>query len=214
MSESFERVPPAQPPEETPAGESAALEKLEDRELMRRAMHGERTPYAVLFQRHAARIWRMGYLILHSGDSADDVVQDTFERGLSNIHTYLGQGDPGVWFSSIALNVCRHYLRARHRQAELTETSQLEQGRRPLRPRTQGVVTNAIRRESSRKLMLALGYLTEPQREVFVLHYINGLPYEDVGKILGIRPGAARGLAHRARAVLRDKLALENQKES
>ena len=67
-------------------------------------------------------------------------------------------------------------------------------------------MTSAIRREEDRLLTVALGYLTEGQREVFVLHYVDGLPYEDLGKILNLRPGAARALAHRAKATLQKKL--------
>jgi DNA-directed RNA polymerase specialized sigma24 family protein len=39
-----------------------------------------------------------------------------------------------------------------------------------------------------------------------VLHYQDGLPYEEIGKILGMRAGGARALAHRAKATLREKL--------
>ena len=43
--------------------------------LMHQASSGEMTPYAVLFRRHADRIWRMAYMILHSTSMAEDVVQ-------------------------------------------------------------------------------------------------------------------------------------------
>ena len=57
-----------------------------------------------------------------------------------------------------------------------------------------------------RLLAIAMGYLTESQREVFLLHYDQNLSYEDIGQILDMRPGAARALAHRAKANLRRRL--------
>lgn len=206
------RVSPVAPRAERPSPASAPRRDKPPREeesdalLMERAKAGDTTPFALLFKRHADRIWRMAYMILHSSAAAEDVVQETFTRGLSHIDSYRGEAEPRAWFSSIALNLCRHYLRDKNKEAELADSAKLERGARVRRPRTRGVLSSAIRRESHRLLAVALGYLTQAQREVFVLHYVDELPYEDVGRILEIRPGAARALAHRAKAVLQKRL--------
>ena len=44
-------------------------------------------------------------------------------------------------------------------------------------------------------------------REVFILHYLEGLPYTAIAEILGVTPGAARLRAKRAREALRANLA-------
>src|SRR6185295_18922917 len=183
-----------------------AGEDQSDVALMHHASSGEMTPYAVLFRRHADRIWRMAYMILHSTSMAEDVVQETFTQGLSHIRSYRGEAEPRTWFSSIALNLCRHILRDRKKEAQLAGTEKLDQGVRPHQPRARGALTSAIRREGNRMLTVALGYLTEAQREVFVLHYIDDLPYDDVARILNIRAGAARALAHRAKLMLQKRL--------
>jgi RNA polymerase sigma-70 factor (ECF subfamily) len=177
-----------------------------DAQLIDLAKTGDMSAYAEFFNRHADRIRRMAYLILHNPSSADDVVQETFTRGLVHLATYRGDTEPRSWFSSIALNLCRHAIRDKGKEAELTDTEKLEGGVRIARPRTRGVMSSAIRREGNRELKLAMGYLTEAQREVVVLHYVDDLPYEEVGRILEIRPGAARALAHRAKAVLHKRL--------
>lgn len=185
---------------------SPQVEGESDVALMHMASSGEMTPYAVLFRRHADRIWRMSYMILHSSSMAEDVVQETFTQGLSHIRSYRGEAEPRTWFSSIALNLCRHILRDRKKEAQLAGTEKLDQGVRPHQPRARGALTSAIRREGNRMLTVALGYLTEAQREVFVLHYIDDLPYDDVARILNIRAGAARALAHRAKLMLQKRL--------
>lgn len=177
-----------------------------DAELMERSIQGDRASYGALFARHADRIWRMAYLLLHHAEAADDIAQETFTRGLEHIRSYRGEAPPRAWFSSISINLCRHYLRDEHQEPNLANAEALEHGRRLSRPRTRGVLTNMIRRERNRKLALALGYLTWPQREVFVLHYVDEMPYEEIAQLLGITPGAARALAHRAKGVLREKL--------
>jgi RNA polymerase sigma-70 factor (ECF subfamily) len=202
-------VPPApeiQLPIETPPGAAAAYAAVGDMELMERAKSGETAAFGPLFQRHADQIWRMAYMILHSSTAAEDVVQETFTRGLTHMASYRGEAEPRAWFSSIALNLCRHYLRDKNKEAELVDSVKLERGGRIRRPRTRGVLSSAVRRETNRMLAVALGFLTQAQREVFVLHYVEELPYEDVSQILEIRPGAARALAHRAKAALQKKL--------
>lgn len=179
---------------------------LVDLDLMRKAGEGDMGAYALLFKRHADRIGRLAYLILHSTSAAEDVVQDTFTRGLAHLQSYRAEAGPRAWLSSIALNLCRHMLRDRKNEAELAGTDKLEHGVRIRRPRSGGVLTSAIRREENHLLTVALGFLTEAQREVFVLHYVDGLPYEDLSGILGIRAGAARALAHRAKEVLQKRL--------
>jgi RNA polymerase sigma-70 factor (ECF subfamily) len=177
-----------------------------DEALMQKAREGDRQAYAELFSRHAERIRRTAYLIVHSTSTADDVVQETFTKGLSHLDTYRGESPPQAWFCAIAVNECRHFLRDGRRGAELAGAEKLDEGRRIARPRTRGVVTHAVHKEDIRLLTLAMGYLTEAQREVFVLHYQDNLPYEEIGQILDMRPGAARALAHRAKETLREKL--------
>jgi RNA polymerase sigma-70 factor (ECF subfamily) len=176
---------------------------------MSRAMAGDSRAYGELFEKYRERISRMAYAIVHDASAAEDVVQETFLKGLDRIATYRAEAAPRAWFSSIALNVCRHRLREGKREAERAGERQLDGGRRLWRPRTRGAATKVVQQENNRLLAVALGFLTEAQREVFVLHYDQGLAYEEIAQIVGIRPGAARALAHRAKAALRDKLGSE-----
>jgi RNA polymerase sigma-70 factor (ECF subfamily) len=198
----------SQDPQEKPPRRPAAIssEDLEDMDLIAKAGKGDMGAYALLFKRHSDRIRRMAYLILHNAAAADDVVQDTFTRGLAHLQSYRGDAEPRAWLSSIALNLCRHILRDRKNEAELAGTDKLEHGVRVRRPRSGGVLTRAMRKEENHLLTVALGYLTDAQREVFVLHYVDGLQYEELAGILGIRAGAGRALAHRAKEILQKRL--------
>ncbi len=159
-----------------------------------------------LVDEYGDRLRRICYLLLHSSPAAEDVVQETFAQALARADQFRGDGEIASWLMSIALNLCRRALRDEQRHAELAEPRKLEGGRR-LRFSPRGILTSLVRRETARNLAIALGYLTDAQREAFVLHYVEELPYEEIGRLVNATPGAARALAFRAREVLRGKLA-------
>jgi hypothetical protein len=76
-------------------------------------------------------------------------------------------------------------------------------------PRSRAVVSKLAQKEHGRLIAIALGAPTEPRREVFALRYEEGLSYEKIGQILGLKTGAARALAHRAKAALRKEFGLQ-----
>jgi RNA polymerase sigma-70 factor (ECF subfamily) len=185
------------------------MNETTDEDLARAAALGNLAAFETLLKRHSGPLLLFCRHLLQDAAAAEDVVQETFLKGLDRIATYRAEAAPRAWFSSIALNVCRHRLREGKREAERAGERQLDGGRRLWRPRTRGAATKVVQQENNRLLAVALGFLTEAQREVFVLHYDQGLAYEEIAQIVGIRPGAARALAHRAKAALRDKLGSE-----
>jgi len=179
--------------------------QADDRTLMQRARGGEQEAFAELFHRNADRIRRVAYLMLHDDSAADDAVQETFTRALERIGDYRGEAEPATWFTSIGLNHCRQALRRLREHAVNAPHEALDRGRR-LSPAARGVFTSVVRREHKQKLAIGLGYLTEAQREVFVLHYVEGIPYEEICTILDIGLNAALSLGYRARGVLASKM--------
>jgi RNA polymerase sigma-70 factor (ECF subfamily) len=63
-----------------------------------------------------------------------------------------------------------------------------------------------MRGELHDRLWLAVGQLPLDYREALVLHYIDGLDYNEISEVTGATPGALRVRALRARALLRTSL--------
>jgi RNA polymerase sigma factor (sigma-70 family) len=161
-----------------------------------------RGEYEELFAAQREKLRRMAYLFLHEEAAVEDAVQETFTRGLAKLHTFRAESRFDVWVYSIALNVCRQA----YRRARLDEKLTDPRGRGASRRSIRGPLTSLMRREQASRMAVALGYLTDLQREAFVLHYVEELPYESIAPMLGVSVVGARGLAHRARRVLRSKL--------
>ena len=161
-----------------------------------------RDQYEELFAAQREKLRRMAYLFLHEESAVEDAVQETFTRGLAHLHTFRAESRFDVWVYSIALNVCRQAYRKARIEQKLADPRGKIAGRRVGR----GPLTSLLRREQASRLAIALGFLTDLQREAFVLHYVEDLPYEAIAPMLGVSVVAARGLAHRAKGVLRTKL--------
>lgn len=153
--------------------------------------------YEKVFEEQKDKLRRMAYFFLHEDAAIDDALQETFIRGLASLHTFRRESRFDVWLYSIALNVCRQMYR-RARREESVASRDARAGRGP--------VTSLVRREDASRLALALGHLTDLQKEVFILHYVEELPYEELAPMLGISVVGARGLALRAKEKLRSKL--------
>ena len=88
--------------------------------LLEEARKGDKEAYGKLFERYAERIRRMAILILPPQFSTEDVVQETFIRGMTRLESYRGEGDLCSWLVTIAINICRHQFRSPTRKMELS----------------------------------------------------------------------------------------------
>ncbi|HEC35577.1 MAG TPA: sigma-70 family RNA polymerase sigma factor, partial [Anaerolineae bacterium] len=59
------------------------------------------------------------------------------------------------------------------------------------------------RRLTQQRLVAAIAHLTEDQRQVLLLRFVEGLDNETVARMLGKSIGAVKALQHRALAALR-----------
>lgn len=162
----------------------------------------DRKAYDQLFDGQVEKLRRMAYLFLHESSAVDDAIQETYVRGLAHLHTFRAESRFDVWLYSIALNVCRQAYRKARIQKELA--GGVDSPREKMASR--GPLTSLLRRETATRLAIALGFLTDLQREVFVLHYVEELPYSAIAVMVGVSVIGARGLAHRAKRLLRTKL--------
>jgi len=149
------------------------------------------------------RIFKLAYVIVHNQAVAEDIAQETLARAIEHESEFRGQSDPTTWVLSIAINLCREKMRNDRGKPQATDTTKLDRAKHPRR----GPLTSAMVREMHQRVALAVAKLPDPLREVFVLHYMEDLPYETIAQICGISLGAARLRGMRARDALQAKLA-------
>ena len=142
-----------------------------------------------LVNKHENTLYRAALAILGDVQEAEDAVQETYLRYLEKRPDFKDENHEKAWLLKVTANRCKSVLRQhkRHRLVELLDVYPAPGG-------------------DSRELMEAVLALPANQRAAVHLHYYEGYTSEEIGVILGQRPGTVRSHLSRAREALRTYL--------
>jgi RNA polymerase sigma-70 factor (ECF subfamily) len=175
--------------------------------LIQLAQQGDAEAYGVLYDRHYDAVYRYCYYRVSDLTLAQDLTSDVFVRMVAKLDTYRIRGRPLLaWLYTIARNLITdlHRQNGQASHVPLEEATTLGQdGRRDM--------ARAVdRRLQADCLAAALRHLTEEQRQVILLRFIEDYRNGQVARILDKSEGAIKALQHRALRSLRR--ALEKEK--
>ncbi len=153
------------------------------------------------FEADRPRLRAVAYRMLGSLDEADDALQEAWihasRAGIGGIDNLSG------WLTTVVARVCLDMLRSRRARREETMA--------PHMPDPCVSAADAIDPEQGAlvgdwlglALLVVLDTLAPAERVAFVLHDVFGLPFDEIGPIVGRSPVATRQLASRARRRVR-----------
>lgn len=154
-------------------------------QLVDAARKGDLGSFGILYQRYYATMVWLAYAILADRGLAEDAAQETFAVACEQIERLKKpQKFPG-WLAAICRNTALQL--ARERKKEVLVDVVPEQSDQSSRSNLAEVVRQAI------------GALPQEYRELLVLRYYNGMNYEQMGSVLGIRKSVVKGRLFRAR---------------
>ena len=147
-----------------------------DSSAIQRVLAGDVEAFALLVDRHHARMARYAFHLLGSEAEAEEAVQDSFVRAYRSLATYKEQEQFGAWILRILVNRCRTRL-VRDRRREEVAAAWVREAEQPFEPSER----LAMRDE----LAVALAQLPGEQREAVVLRYADELDYDEISSITG-----------------------------
>jgi RNA polymerase sigma factor (sigma-70 family) len=183
----------------------AGHDSADDAAVVRRSV-GEPGCFAVLFDRHAAAIYR--YVARRLGpDAADDLCSETFLIAFQRRARYdRAQPDARPWLYGIATNLIsrrrREEIRFFHALARMSF-------RAPGAPGADQVAEWVDAQAVSGQLAAALASLPGPCRDTLLL-IASGLSHQEVAQALGVPIGTVASRLARARRRLRSALGGDN----
>ncbi len=178
-------------------GDEVALQVAAEWKLVQRAQGYEEDALKTLYEAYYPKIYNYAFLQLGDVQTAEDLASDVMLKMIESIQKYTFRGLPfGAWVFRIARNrlIDLHRRRRRRGEVDLSDSiaSVLES--------PQALAERALERG---QLQVALKHLTDEQRQVIVLKFIQGFDNRSVGRIMGRSEGAIKSLQHRALGSLR-----------
>src|ERR1051326_4472503 len=157
------------------------------------------------FEENRPRLRGVAYRMLGSLSEAEDAVQEAWLR-LNDIDAATIE-NLGGWLTTVVSRVCLDMLRGRKSRREESMGAQVSEPRvvrgEGANPESEAVLADSV----GVALLVVLNTLTPAERLVFVLHDLFGMPFDEIGPIIGRSPGAAKQLASRARRRVRGSAA-------
>jgi RNA polymerase sigma-70 factor (ECF subfamily) len=171
------------------------MERLSDEELIERSRAERGSPKAAaflneLFERHHAKVAGWCLRITGEMNSATDLAQEVFLKAFQRLNSFQGNAKFTTWLFAITRNHCLDELRSKEMRSQDSRDVLPEEiadfGREG--------VSSALERRQSEELLRTLmrESLDEMENKVLTLHYVNELPLDAVGRMLGLtnRSGA------------------------
>ena len=168
-------------------------------QLIQQAKELAEDAWAELYHRYFPRIF--GYFVRRVGEPAlaEDLAAEVFVSAVKGIGRYQSRGVPvSAWLFRIAHNLLVDHIRRESRRGDL-ERESLDPGGESWE---KAFELGLLRGE----LQEAMTPLTQEQRQVVLLRFIDGLSTREAAQILGKAEGAIKSLQHRALAAMRGTL--------
>jgi RNA polymerase sigma factor (sigma-70 family) len=190
-------------PQDPPAEISPAAEA----ELVARARAGDLDAYDELMRRHQERVYQVIYHMTSHHEDARDLTQETFIAAFQALPRFRGNAAFGTWLYRIAVNKTLNYLQKKRPENSGLSLNELDWNAEHDPDLVALISEKTPRREVSLtelrlKLNEAMQKLSEKHRLVVVLHDVQGLPHEEIAKIMECSVGTVRSRLFYARQQL------------
>ncbi len=164
----------------------------------------EKEMFIQIYERYRPSIFNYIFYRVGDPDLADDLTSDVFVRLVDKYDESVRNGRPiAPWLYAIAKNLVIDH----HRRAGLLGWQPLSE--QAVASETSSPAKQTELRLTQECLITALNYLTEDQRQVVLLKFIERRTNQEIGDLLGKPESAVKSLQHRALAALRRALEKE-----
>ncbi|MGC8989017.1 MAG: sigma-70 family RNA polymerase sigma factor [Verrucomicrobiia bacterium] len=181
----------------TPAAPATdSKESVSDAVLVAGAKRGDLDAYDELVRRYQERIYSAMYHMTSNHEDASDLTQESFIKAYRALKSFKGDSSFFTWLYRIAINRAINFLKQRKHVHEMSlDDIDLNAEHDPdivaliseKTPRRQAALS-----ELQVRLNEAMQKLSEPHRLVVTLHDIQGLPHEEIGRIMNCNVATVR----------------------
>jgi RNA polymerase sigma-70 factor, ECF subfamily len=171
--------------------------ELDDAELVRRCVAGDRLALRTLFERERTRVHALLFRVVGSNFPIDDLAQEAFLEVFRSLPSFRSESSLRTWIDRCVVRVAYTYFRRKARTPALAEC---------LPDNTASAAATAEERtalrEAARRLYSELERLEPKQRLAFTLFAIEDRPLREVASIMECSVVTAKLRVWRARQAI------------
>jgi len=180
---------------------------LEDAHIVRQVLGGRQDAFGVLVERYQKPIFNFIYRFYGNYELAQELTQETFLRCYQFLKSYDPDRKFSTWLYTVAKNLCIDELkkqRAAH-EVPLEDVLPAVDAKDAEGACEKNQQLECIRREEDFRLLEALQELPAAARTVLLLHYFQGLSYQEISEMLGLPVSTVKIRIFRAKKALLEK---------
>jgi len=152
---------------------------------------------------HLDSLYNFARYLARNPTQADDLVQETYLRAFRFSHRFQPGTHLRAWLFQILRNTFLTFYRVREREVPAAEDGVPDWGE-PMFHEARG--EDSVSVEIGTDLERAMGQISEEFRTVLLLAEVEGLPLEDVARVMGCPVGTVKSRIFRAKERLRELL--------
>ncbi len=175
--------------------------KNDPKTLIQLAKNGDAEAFGCLYELYFVPVFRYIYLRVKGREEAEDLAQNVFLKVYQSISSFQEQGkSPLAYFFTVARNaVIDHWKKKKSASVDPQAISEMPDPAENPQELTEKDIT-------IKTIHQAIQQLTDDQREVIIMKFINELPNSEIAGLLGKTEDAVRQLQCRALRTLRQQL--------
>jgi RNA polymerase sigma-70 factor, ECF subfamily len=167
---------------------------MNENKLVKKARKGDSQAFGKLYDKYIDKIYRFIFFKVNNSSEAEDITQQVFLKSWQNIKNYKPK--KGAQFSSWLYRIARnsvidHYRTSKNhtdiesiKEDEFIETPEFEE--------------KIDRFEKINKVKKSLYILTEDEKDVVIMKFVEEFSNKEIGKVLDKNQGTIRVIQYRA----------------
>ncbi len=181
-----------------------------DEELVLKSQQGDIHAFDELVERYHGKIYGLTYNMTSNREDAEDLTQEIFVKAYQALPRFKGNSSFYTWLYRIAVNKTINYRKKRNRKRAMSldqfdHEIKLDDVYHDLASKGSPLRHLSLS-ELQKKLNEALQNLSEKHRTVVVLHDMQGIPHEEIAKMVGASVGTIRSRLFYARRQMQAEL--------
>lgn len=178
---------------------------------IQRCLSGNPEAFEELVIRYQKPVYNLVYRFLGNVDDAKDITQEAFVKAYQSLTKHNPELAFHSWLFRIAQNLSIDYLRWKKRRLtvsldEPSEDTDHDMRYKEIADQTPNVRNRLIEDQKCAHIQTVIDSLPEQYKSVIILRHIEGLPLNEIARVLNLPLGTIKTNLYRARNLMKDKL--------